>query len=93
MACGTPVISSDASSLPEVGGKAAQYFDPYDEAHMLDITRSVLTDPDLRAEMRQLGLLQAAGFSWQRAAQETWALYQKLMPPGREPQSTGPPTA
>ncbi len=85
MACGTPVISSDASSLPEVGGKAAQYFDPYDQAHMLDVTHHVLTNPDLRVEMRQLGLLQAAGFSWQRAAKETWALYQKLMPPGSVP--------
>ena len=81
MACGTPVISSDASSLPEVGGKAARYFDPYDEAHMLDVTHSVLADPDLQVEMRRQGLVQAAGFSWQRTASETWALYQRVMHP------------
>ena len=93
MACGTPVISSDASSLPEVGGQAARYFDAYDEAHMLDVTHSVLADPDLLTEMRQRGLAQAAGFSWQRAADETWAVYQTLLPQHRETPSTGQSSA
>jgi glycosyltransferase involved in cell wall biosynthesis len=84
MACGTPVVCSDASSLPEVGGTAAQYFDPYDEAHMLDVTHRVLADPELRVDMGRRGLAQAAEFSWQRAARETWALYQRLVYPRQD---------
>jgi glycosyltransferase involved in cell wall biosynthesis len=79
MACGTPVVSSNTTSLPEVGGNAPRYFDPHDTEQMIDVLRPVLADPDLRDEMRQRGRAQAAQFSWQRAAEETWALYQKLI--------------
>jgi glycosyltransferase involved in cell wall biosynthesis len=79
MGCGVPVISSDAFSLPEVGGDAARYFSPHSVDQMIQTTRSVLADAGLRAEMRQMGLAQAARFSWQKAAEETWALYQALM--------------
>ena len=79
MSCGVPVISSDAFSLPEVGGDAARYFDPHDTEQMILATRAVLADAALRAEMRRRGLAQAARFSWQKAAQETWALYQSLI--------------
>jgi glycosyltransferase involved in cell wall biosynthesis len=75
MACGTPVISSNASSLPEVGGDAARYFDPYDVDAMADAIRAVWIDPDLRVTLRQEGLAQAARFSWERAAEETMAVY------------------
>jgi glycosyltransferase involved in cell wall biosynthesis len=81
MACGAPVVSSDATSLPEVGGDAARYFDPRDPEQMIAALQPVLADPDVREEMRQKGLLQAARFSWQRAAQETWALYERMMRP------------
>jgi len=79
MACGAPVVSSNASSLPQVCGDAARYFCPHDEEQMLDALRAVLADPGLRLDMRRKGLAQAQKFSWQRAAEETWALYQKLM--------------
>jgi glycosyltransferase involved in cell wall biosynthesis len=79
MGCGTPVVSSDAFSLPEVGGDAARYFDPRSVEQMIAALRPVLADPDLRAEMRERGLAQAARFSWQKAAEETWALYQALL--------------
>ncbi len=79
MACGTPVVCSHASSLPEMGGGAARYFDPYDVTAMADAIRRVWTDADLRAEMRQLGLAQAAKFSWDQAARETLALYERLL--------------
>jgi glycosyltransferase involved in cell wall biosynthesis len=78
MACGTPVISSSTSSLPEVCGHAAQYFDPHDPEAMIEATRSVLIDASLRDAMSGHGLEQAARFSWQRAADETWAVYQRL---------------
>lgn len=79
MGCGTPVASSDAFSLPEVGGDAARYFDPHEPEQMVQALRPILADPDLRADMRQRGLAQAARFSWEKAAQETWSLYQTLL--------------
>jgi glycosyltransferase involved in cell wall biosynthesis len=75
MACGTPVISSRSSSLPELGGEAACYFDPYDVEEMASTIRAVWTDGEQRAEMREKGLAQAAKFSWARAAEETLAIY------------------
>ncbi len=79
MASGTPVVSSNASSLPEMGGDAARYFDPLDVAAMAATIGEVWTDADLRAEMRERGLQQAARFSWKRAARETLAIYEKLL--------------
>lgn len=79
MACGTPVVCSNTSSMPELGGDAARYFDPHDTWDMAAAIGAVLEDADLRAEMRQRGLAQAARFSWQRAAQETLAVYERLL--------------
>ncbi|MBN1583054.1 MAG: glycosyltransferase family 4 protein [Anaerolineae bacterium] len=78
MACGTPVISSNTSSLPEVCGDAAQYFDPHHPEEMVAAARSVLADASLREAMSGHGLEQASQFSWQRAADETWEIYQRL---------------
>jgi len=82
MACGTPVVASNTSSLPEAGGDAARYFDPYDVEAMAEALRAVWTDPELRAEMRQRGLVQAARFSWGRAAEETIGVYERVMETG-----------
>jgi len=79
MACAVPLISSNASSLPEVGGEAARYFNPYNVDEMVQVVRAVLQDDDLQEEMRQQGLVQATKFSWQKAAEETWAVYQSLL--------------
>ena len=73
LACGTPALCSQASSLPEIGGPAARYFDPYDVEAMTAALREVWTRPELRAEMRRQGLARAASFSWERAAMTTWA--------------------
>ncbi len=78
MACGTPVVSSDASCLPEIGGSAARYFDPRDVEAMAEALRAVWTDVELRAEMRTEGLAQAARFSWARAAEQTLAVYDSV---------------
>jgi len=75
MACGTPMVSSHSSSLPELGGEAVRYFDPYEVEEMASAIRAVWTDGELRAEMRENGLAQAAKFSWARAAKETLATY------------------
>jgi glycosyltransferase involved in cell wall biosynthesis len=78
MACGIPVVSSSSSSLPEIGGDAAVYFDPYDVEAMASAIRAVWTDAELRADLQERGLVQAARFSWDRAARETLGVYQRL---------------
>jgi len=79
MACGTPVVSSNASSIPEVGGEAALYFDPTDTAEITTTTRRLLREADLRDSMRTLGLAQAARFSWGLAATATEAVYDAVL--------------
>ena len=64
MACGTPVISADNSSLPEAVGDAALLVDALDTAAITDAMERVLTSPDLAADMRDRGLRQAQRFNW-----------------------------
>ena len=90
MACGTPVVCSNAASIPEIGGDAALYFDPVSmEAVVAAITR-VLCDVSLQAEMKTRGLTQAACFSWERAAQETLAVYAQAIGHAGLPLQPGP---
>ena len=70
MACGTPVVSSNASSLPEVGGEAVLYFEPRDVDAMAGAIRRALADSALRADLSLRGLAQAKKFSWEQAAGE-----------------------
>lgn len=79
MACGTAVVCSRAASLPEVGGSAAHYFDPTDVEEMAEAIKTVWQNEELRAEMSQRGLAQAARFSWMQAAEETMAVYRRAM--------------
>jgi glycosyltransferase involved in cell wall biosynthesis len=70
MACGTPVIASRASSLPEAVGDAGLLIGPTDVDDMAQALARVLSDEDLRAELRTKGLQRAASFTWQRTAEE-----------------------
>ncbi len=70
MACGTPVITSSSSSLPEVGGDAAVRVDPHDAVDMSDAMYRVLTDRDLREDLRERGLKWVRAFSWRRTAEQ-----------------------
>lgn len=79
MACGTPVVASERSSIPEIGGDAVSTFDPTDEEAIARALCQVLRDPDLQREMRARGLVQAARFSWARAAAETEAVYDRVL--------------
>ena len=79
MACNVPVACSDSSSLPELGGEAARYFDPADERQMAEVMRGVLQNGALREEMRVTGMAQAKRFSWVRAAEETMAVYEQVL--------------
>src|SRR5712692_6885939 len=79
MACGTPVVTSSLSSLPEVVGDAAVLVDPY---HPEDIARGledVLSDPALQADLSARGRARAHEFSWERSAQAIHAGYMKVL--------------
>ncbi len=78
MACGTPVVCSNTSSLPEVAGDAALLVPPDDVRGWSEGIARVLTDDALRAQMRERGLVQAAHFSWEQAARQTADLYRHV---------------
>jgi glycosyltransferase involved in cell wall biosynthesis len=78
MACGAPVVSSNTSSLPEVGGDAALFADPHDAEGFTAQVLRVLRDPALRARMVEAGLRRTRQFSWRRTAEETIAVYQSV---------------
>jgi glycosyltransferase involved in cell wall biosynthesis len=75
MASGTPVVTSNVSSLPEVAGDAAILVDPYEVGSIVDGVRRVLTDPQLAAELRRKGLVRARDFSWERSVSRTHEIY------------------
>jgi len=76
MACGTPVITSNTTSLPEVVGDAGIMIDPYDDDFLALNMCSVLTNEDLRDELIEKGIKQAKKFSWDRAAEQTLKVYE-----------------
>ena len=78
MGCGTPVVCSRTSSLPEVAGDAGILIDPGDSDDLAAGIARVIQDSVLRQELMQRGLSQAARFSWQRTAQETLAVYRQV---------------
>ena len=75
MACGTPVLTSNCSSMAEIGTDAAWLVDPFDVEAMADGLLRLATDDDLHAQLRAAGLVRAAQFSWRRAAEETVRVY------------------
>ena len=76
---GCPVIASNVTSIPEVGGKAALYFDPLNENEITQTLLQVLNDANLRNSLKELGYARASQFSWQSTAQQTLAVYKKCM--------------
>jgi glycosyltransferase involved in cell wall biosynthesis len=78
MASGTPVVTSNVSSLPEVAGDAAVLVDPYDVGSIVEGIRRVLTDPALADDLRRKGRERAREFSWERSVARTRDLYQEL---------------
>jgi glycosyltransferase involved in cell wall biosynthesis len=79
MACGTPVVTSNVSSLPEVVGDAALLLDPHDEGGLVEAMARGLADVELRQHLRERGFEQARQFSWERCARETLAVYEEAM--------------
>ncbi len=78
MACGTPVVSSNAASLPEVGGEAALYAWPDDVRSWIHLLQQTTTDEELRSSMREKGWKQAAKFRWEAMARETAKVYREV---------------
>jgi glycosyltransferase involved in cell wall biosynthesis len=79
MACGTPVVTSRISSLPEVVGDAAVLVDPYSVNDIALGIERVLGDPALRADLRARGLARAQSFSWDRSVRAIHAVYMKVL--------------
>lgn len=79
MACGTPVIAAQTSSIPEVVGEAAVLLDPDDEEGWIAAIARVLDDASHRARLRAAGASRAREFSWRRTAEATALVYRRLL--------------
>lgn len=79
MACGTPVVCSNAASLPEVVGEAALLVPPDDPEALAGRLFQVMTSRKLRADLRERGHIQATRFTWEAAARQTLAVYQQVL--------------
>ncbi|MDZ8108413.1 MAG: glycosyltransferase family 1 protein [Nostoc sp. DedQUE12a] len=71
MACGTPVITSNLSSLPEVAGDAAILIDPYNTREITEAMEAIATDPGLRSRLSNQGIIRSQQFSWEKTGQAT----------------------
>lgn len=79
MANGTPVITSNVSSLPEVVGDAALLIDPMDAGALADAMYRVLTEPELRADLVRRGRERVKAFSWERSVARTRDIYRDVV--------------
>ena len=79
MQCGTPVVASRISSIPEVCGNAVEYFDPTDTADMSRQILKLLLDEELRTSLIRKGEQQIEKFSWDKSANETLKIYEEVI--------------
>lgn len=79
LACGTPVVTTPISSMPEVAGDAALYAPPEDDAKLSQTILQILGDPMLAQTLQMRGLDRAASFTWQRTAQQTLQIYRHVL--------------
>ena len=78
MSCGTPVIISNTSSMPEVGGKAAVYINPHSVTSIEKALRKFIEDPLLKMKYKKLVLEQSKKFSWKKSAEKLMKIYHSL---------------
>ena len=90
MGCGTPVVCSNRTSLPEVVGDAAITVDPEDTRALVEAMRRVLTDEELQRDLRVRSLQRAAQFSWSKTADETISVYEETFMRGSNQRKTAP---
>ena len=79
MRCGVPVVAARATSLPEVAGDAAHYCDPFDVDDIARALHEVVTDAALRDRLGRAGIARAAQFTWERAATDLWASFERML--------------
>lgn len=79
MACGTPVVASNAASLPEVAGEAGLLVDPNAPECLAETVARLLTDQELSRTLRQRGLERVRHFTWEHTAEKVWVVYKSLM--------------
>lgn len=79
MACGTPVVTSNLSSLPEVAGEAALLVNPLDVDELTDALKRLISDEALRAALRERGLARSEPFTWERAARQLRDIYSQML--------------
>ncbi|MBD3270298.1 glycosyltransferase [Candidatus Peregrinibacteria bacterium] len=79
MACGTPVIASNTSSIPEACGEAAVYFDPYDDKNMAKQIVSVVNNPILYEKLSEKGLEHVKKYSWNEMTESTNQIYRQIL--------------
>ena len=77
MSCGAPVITGNRTSLPEVVGDAGLMVDPFDEAALIVALQRMISDKELRADLRRRGHEQSRRFNWQETARLTLAAYEQ----------------
>jgi glycosyltransferase involved in cell wall biosynthesis len=75
MQCGTPVITGDRTSLPEVVGEAGLMVNPFDETQLAAAIARLIDNAELRAELRVKGLQRASMFNWRETARLTLEAY------------------
>ena len=78
MACGTPVITSNAASLPEVVGQAGLLVNPYNVTEIAEAMERVIKDDIMRNTMRSKGLIQVRNYTWKNSAEKMKKLYHQL---------------
>jgi glycosyltransferase involved in cell wall biosynthesis len=78
MACGVPVLCSDQSSLPEVAGDAAVLLPPHDMHAWMQTVKALLSNEALLAELAEKGLRRSQAFTWEKTAQLTWEVYERV---------------
>ena len=78
MTCGTPVLTANRSSMPEVAGDAAMLFDPFSIEEITNAIETVSENSTLRSEMIRKGLKRASQFSWKKSSQMTYEVYRSV---------------
>ena len=84
MACGTPVVTSRLSAMPETGGDAVAYCDPYDVGDIAATALDVLNNDSRKLELRRLGMSRAAAFSWSESAKKLLSVWEESLARKRE---------
>lgn len=79
MACGAPVLASNAGSLPEIIGDAGEFFDATNVAMLTELIRQILRDETLRTSLRRKGLQRSAQFSWESSARQLLAVFDTML--------------